>query len=114
MDAIVTTRYAPLVLSQPMNALPAGDYLKYMTKFKSEGGVTIEEQDEIRICVNLRKLNDACANDPFSTAFMDEVLDKVGRQEEYSFTDGFSGYHQIKITPEDRSKMTFLTECGCF
>jgi hypothetical protein len=27
MDAIVTTRYAPLVLPQPMNALPIGDYL---------------------------------------------------------------------------------------
>ena len=28
--------------------------------------------------------------------------------------DGFSGYHQIKITLEDRSKMTFTIEWGCF
>jgi hypothetical protein len=35
-------------------------------------------------------------------------------KEAYSFTDGFSGYHQIKIAPEDRSKMTFATEWGCF
>jgi hypothetical protein len=28
MDAILATRYAPLVLPQPMNSLPAGDYLK--------------------------------------------------------------------------------------
>lgn len=32
----------------------------------------------------------------------------------YSFTDGFSGYHQIKIVLEDRSKTTFVTEWGCF
>lgn len=37
------------------------------------------------------KLNDACANDPFPTPFIDEVLENVGRQEAYSFTDGFSG-----------------------
>jgi hypothetical protein len=50
---------------------------------------------EIRICVNLRKLNDACLHDPFPTPFIDEVLDNVGGQEVYSFIDGFSGYHQI-------------------
>jgi hypothetical protein len=43
MDAIVTTRYAPLVLPHPMNPLPAGDYLKYMPKFTGEGEITIEE-----------------------------------------------------------------------
>ena len=48
---------------------------------------------EIRICVDLRKLNDACLHDPFPTPFIDEVLDNVGGQEVYSFTDGFSGYH---------------------
>ena len=43
MDAIVVARYAPLVLPQPMNALPAGDYLKYIPKFSGEGEVTSEE-----------------------------------------------------------------------
>ena len=28
---------------------------------------------EIRICVDLRKLNDACLHDPFPTPFTDEV-----------------------------------------
>ena len=32
----------------------------------------------------------------------------------YSFTDGFSSYHQIRITKEYRHKMTFVTEWGCF
>jgi len=44
---------------------------------------------EIRICVNLRKLNDSCLNDHFPTPFTDEVLENVGGQELYSFTDGF-------------------------
>jgi hypothetical protein len=51
----------------------------------------------IIICVDLRKLNDACMHDPFPTPFTDEVLENVGGQEAYSFNDGFSGYHQINI-----------------
>ena len=33
---------------------------------------------EIHICVDLRKLNDACAHDPFPTPFTDEVMEGVG------------------------------------
>ena len=64
---------------------------------------------DIRICVNLRKPNNASLHDPFPTPFTDEVLDNVGGQEVYFFTDGFSGYHQIRIHPEDRHKTTFAT-----
>ena len=42
------------------------------------------------------------------------MLDNVGGKEVYSFTDGFSGYHQIRIHLEDRSKTTFATEWGSF
>lgn len=73
-----------------------------------------KKKDEIRICMDIRKLNDACIHDPLLNPFTDEVLENVGAQEAYSFTDGFSGYHQIKITPEDRNKTTFATEWGCF
>jgi len=53
----------------------------------------IKNIEEIRICVDLRKLNDVCITNPFPTPFFDEVLDNVGGQEAYSFTNGFSGYH---------------------
>ena len=33
---------------------------------------------EVRICVNLWKLNDVCLHDPFPTPFTDEVLEGVG------------------------------------
>jgi len=64
--------------------------------------------------MDLRKLNDACVHDPFPTPFINEMLDSVGGQEAYSFTDGFSRYHRINIALEDRSKTTFATEWGCF
>ena len=68
---------------------------------------------EVRICVDLRKLNDACMHDPFLTQFTDEVLGVSG-QEMYSFIDGFLGYHQIRIAKEHRHKTTFGTKWGCF
>ena len=69
---------------------------------------------EVQICVDLIKLNVACMYDPFPTPFTYEVLEGVGGQEMYSFTDGFFGYHQIRIAKEDRHKTTFGTEWGCF
>jgi hypothetical protein len=32
----------------------------------------------IRICMDMRKLNDACLHDPFPTPFTNEVLESVG------------------------------------
>ena len=72
------------------------------------------KQGRIRICIDLRKLNDAFLHDPFPTPFTDEVLENVGGQESYSFTDGFSSYHQIKIAPKDRHTNTFATEWGSY
>lgn len=46
--------------------------------------------------------------------FTDKVLDNVGGKEAYSFTNGFYGYHQIKIMLEDRSKTIFVIEWGYF
>ena len=48
---------------------------------------------EVRICVNLIKLNDAYMHDQFPTPFTDEVLEGVGCQDMYSFRYGFSCYH---------------------
>ena len=53
-------------------------------------------------------------HDPFPTPFTDEVLEGVGGQEMYSSTDGFFGYHHIRIAKEDRHKTTFVIEWGCF
>lgn len=69
---------------------------------------------EIWICMDLCKLKDACVHDPFPTPFSDEILDGLGEQEAYSFTDGFSGYHQIRIAPKDHNKTTFATKWGSF
>jgi hypothetical protein len=73
-----------------------------------------KKQGGIKICVDLRKLNDAFLHDPFPTPFIDEFLENMGGQEEYSCIDGFSGYHQIKIDLEDMYKTIVSTEWGSY
>jgi hypothetical protein len=46
MEAIIAARYAPLVLPQPLNALPTDGYLKQLPKFTGEGDITAEEHLE--------------------------------------------------------------------
>ena len=50
------------------------------SKWISPMVVQDKKTGEVRICVDLRKLNDACMHDPFSIPFTDEVLEGVGGQ----------------------------------
>ena len=42
------------------------------------------------------------------------MLDRLAGHEYYCFLDGYSGYNQIDIAPEDQEKMTFTCPYGTF
>jgi len=46
MEQILENRYAPLVLPNPLSAMPTGDYQKYMPNFIGAGDYTAEEHIE--------------------------------------------------------------------
>jgi hypothetical protein len=64
--------------------------------------------------VDFRKLNKTTKKNPYPLPFFDEVLNIVVRYEAYSFLDGYSRYHQISITHDDRYKTTFVADWGAF
>ena len=70
----------------------------------------------LRVCVDYRKLNAATVTDPFPIPFTDAMLDAVAGHEMYSFLDGFSGYNQVLVAPEDRVKDNICNRMGslCF
>ena len=76
--------------------------------------VVPKKNDNIRVCADYRKLNAATVTDAFPLPFTDGVLDAVAGHEVYSFLDGFSGYNQIRMHPDDQEKTTFVTEWGVF
>ncbi|KAK8538818.1 hypothetical protein V6N12_034526 [Hibiscus sabdariffa] len=90
-----------------------------------KGGITVisNEKNELiptrtvtgwRVCMDYRKLNKATRKDHFPLPFIDQMLDRLARKQFYCFLDGYSGYNQIAIAPEDQSKATFTCPYGTF
>ncbi|GKC15055.1 reverse transcriptase domain-containing protein, partial [Tanacetum coccineum] len=90
-----------------------------------KGGFTVVENEENkliptrlvtgwRVCIDYRKLNDTTRKDHFLLQFMDQMLQRLAGNEYYCFLDGFSGYFQIPIDPQDQEKTTFTCPYGTF
>ncbi|MCO5548151.1 hypothetical protein L7F22_001609 [Adiantum nelumboides] len=69
---------------------------------------------KLRVCVNLKKVNAATIRDNYPLPITDHVIERVAGRETYSFLDGFSGYNQLPIKPEDEHKTAFATEWSIF
>jgi hypothetical protein len=65
------------------------------------------------MCIDYRKLIKATQNDHFLLPFIDEMLERLANYSFY-YLDGYSGYHQILIYPDDPSKTTFTCPYGTF
>ncbi|GKV23867.1 hypothetical protein SLEP1_g33550 [Rubroshorea leprosula] len=89
------------------------------------GGTTVikNENDELiptriitgwRVCIDYRKLNEATRKDHYPLPFIDQMIEKLAGHEYYCFLDGYFGYHQIPIAPEDQEKTTFTCPYGTF
>ncbi|KAL0417452.1 UNVERIFIED_CONTAM: Retrovirus-related Pol polyprotein from transposon.6 [Sesamum radiatum] len=90
-----------------------------------KGGMTVvtNEQNELiptrtvtgwRVCIDYRALNDATRKDHFPLPFIDQMVEKLAGHAYYCFLDGYSGYHQVAIAPEDQEKTTFTCPYGTF
>jgi hypothetical protein len=77
--------------------------------------VPVPKKDgKVRICVDYRDLNKASPKDNFPLPHIDVLVDSTAQSKVFSFMDGFSGYNQIQMSPEDREKMSFITPWGKF
>jgi hypothetical protein len=84
------------------------------SKWVSPLVVVPKKNGKWRICVDYQELNKATQKDHFPLPFIDQVLDTLAGKQFFSFLDGFSGYNQIQITPEDQDKTTFTCPWGTF
>ena len=87
-----------------------------ITVVQNEGNelVPTRIQTGWRVCIDYRKLNSVTWKDHFPLPFMDQMLERLAGHAYYCFLDGYSGYNQILIAPEDQEKTTFTCPFGTF
>ena len=66
------------------------------------------------MCIDYRKLNKATCKDHFPLPFIDQMLERLAKHSHFSYFDGYSGFFQIPIHPNDQDKTTFTCPFGCF
>jgi hypothetical protein len=90
-----------------------------------KGGITVirNEKNELipqrmvtgwLMFIDYRKLNKATRKDHFPLPFIDEMLERLANYSFFRYLDGYSGYHQILIHPDNQSKTTFTCPYGTF
>ena len=60
-----------------------------------------------KMCIDYRKLNAATRKDHFPLPFIDQMLERLANHVYYCFLDGYSGFFQIAIHPNDQEKNHF-------
>ena len=87
-----------------------------VTTVKNEKGEELSTRltTSWRVCIDYRRLNEVTRKDHFPLIFIDKLLERVSGHPFYCFLDGYSGYFQIEIAPEDQEKTTFTCSFGMY
>ncbi|KAG9450307.1 hypothetical protein H6P81_010272 [Aristolochia fimbriata] len=112
----------PVIISSCLNIREEKLLIEVVPK---KGGITVikNSDDELiptrtvtgwRVCIDYRKLNSATRKDHFPLPFIDQMVERLAGNKFYCFLDGYSGYFQIPIAPEDQEKTTFTCPYGTF
>jgi hypothetical protein len=71
-----------------------------------------KKNGEVRLCVDFRNLNRCSKKDNYPLPKMEHLLQRISGANVMSFLDGFSGYNQISVHPDDQEKTAFTTPWG--
>ncbi|XP_073051231.1 uncharacterized protein [Primulina eburnea] len=125
MKEVVKNEVLKLLNAGVIYAISDSSWVSPVQVVPKKGGMTVvkNENDEListrtvtgwRVCIDYRKLNNATRKDHFPLPFIDQMLDRLAGYCHYCFLDGYSGYNQIAIAPEDQEKTTFTCPYGTF
>ena len=75
----------------------------------------VKKKDQtLRLCVDYRPLNEVTIKNKYPLPRIDLLFDQLAGAKVFSKIDLRSGYHQIKIKPEDVPKTAFTTRYGLY
>ena len=74
----------------------------------------MKKDDTLRVCVDYHPLNVVTIKNIYSLPRIDTLFDQLASAKVFSKIDLRSGYHQIKIRPQDILKIAFSTRYGLY
>ena len=76
--------------------------------------VVPKSEADIRLCIDMRRENEAVLGERHSISTVDEILQSLNGSNVFSKLDLRWGFHQLELTPDSRDIKTFVTHCGLF
>ena len=73
-----------------------------------------KKDQTLRLCVDYRPLNEVTIKNKYPLPRIDLLFDQLTGAKVFSKVDLRSGYHQIRIRPEDVPKTAFTTQYGLY
>ena len=71
-----------------------------------------KKDDSMRLCIDYRELNKLTIKNRYPLPRIDDLFDQLKGVVHFSKIDLRTGYHQLKIKPEDIPKTAFRTRYG--
>jgi hypothetical protein len=125
MREVVKKEVIKLLDARIIYPVPHREWVSPVHCVPKKGGLTVmkNENNELipqrtvtrrRMCLYYHKLNKATNKDHFPLPFIDEMLERLANNTYFCFLDGYSGFMQIPIHPDDQHKTTFTCPYGTF
>jgi hypothetical protein len=73
-----------------------------------------KKDHSLRMCVDYQPLNAVTVKNKYPLPWIDILFDQLAKAKVFSKIDLISGYHQIKIRPQDIPKTAFSTRYGLY
>lgn len=83
--------------------------IKY-SKWVSNLVLVRKKDGDIRLCVDFRDQNQASLKDHYPLPLMEQLLSMMAASEIFSMLNGFLGYNEVLVKPEDQHKTTCTTK----
>jgi hypothetical protein len=125
MQEVVKKEVIKLLDAEIIYPVPHSEWVSPVHCVPKKGGLTMvkNEKNELipqrtvtgwRMCIDYRKLNKETKKDHFPLPFIDKMLERLANRTYFCFLDGYSGFMQIPIHPDDQHKTTFTCPYGTF